>query len=170
MCFEDNSHSFSKISFIYFFFKTDLVMSVFYTYKEEHTFMYVKLGESEKEKKSLTGDRFSSSPLPLLSTPCILPQDPRCSVRPSSLGARGFSVQLWTLPPSAMIFLIVRYESAVQCRSHVIFTGWGNYWKLRIAALKTEGYFHDPISIRVGKLFMPSEDSVGKSIVNAHSF
>lgn len=39
MCFKDNSNSFSKILFIYFFFKTNLVMSVLYTYKEEHTFI-----------------------------------------------------------------------------------------------------------------------------------
>lgn len=32
------------------------------------------------------------------------------------------------------------------------------------------GYFHDPISIREAKLFMWSALSMGKSIVNAHSF
>lgn len=32
------------------------------------------------------------------------------------------------------------------------------------------GYFHDPISIKEAKLFMWSAYSMGKSIVNAHSF
>lgn len=168
MRFNDNCSSFSQV--LHFFFPLKLIWSrpSSHLIVERGTYFYLSKNLDNKSKK----DQLDNGELFFLPFFCFPPPPSTCVTlwRYSSSGYKGLSVQFWILPLSAMIFLIVRYESAAQCRSHVIFTGWGNYWKLRIAALKTEGYFHDPISIRVGKLFMPSEDSMGKSIVNAHSF